>query len=444
MVMKYRYIKQIGQGGFGIVDEVEDEVGNRWARKTFHIFQENAFSEAYQNTLKKRFNREAETQQTYSQLTPHIVKVIDAFPDADPPYYIMPLADSSLENDIEQNKNLGGEFINALSDIMAGVAFLHDNGLFHRDLKPSNVLRFGNLYAIADFGLVSFGENKKTRLTESGVANKNRDNYTAPEILNDLKKAGKQSDIFSLGCILHDFVGKRNRTPGSTIKERHKWGNIMQICTETDPQKRFKNVADLREEIFATDKTLFSATDDIVQNYASILTKNKPEKITSKQWREIVNYIEAGQDVTEDDSLLELLSSEHISYLINNYDDIANSLGKTYATWIKESRFRFSACDGLAVRLLQFYDGCEMDVKIDCLMALLIMGTSHNRWFVENQFVRKVSKKMDDSIARRLAVQFSAEREIVCPAIEHLKESINFSVDNLHPFLSEKIADICR
>jgi serine/threonine protein kinase len=33
--MKYKKIKEIGEGSFGVVDKVKDSKGREWARKTF-------------------------------------------------------------------------------------------------------------------------------------------------------------------------------------------------------------------------------------------------------------------------------------------------------------------------------------------------------------------------------------------------------------------------
>lgn len=77
-------------------------------------------------------------------------------------------------------------------------------------------------------------------------------------------------------------------------------------------------------------------------------------------------------------------------------------------------------------------------------MALLSMGTSHNRWFVERKFTRLASPEMDENLAKRLAVQFRIGGGEVCDQIDHLEKSINFDRADFHPALVRALADICK
>ncbi len=49
---------------------------------------------------------------------------------------------NSLASDIEADRTLGGEFMECIMDIIAGLEELHSMRIYHRDLKPANVLRF--------------------------------------------------------------------------------------------------------------------------------------------------------------------------------------------------------------------------------------------------------------------------------------------------------------
>jgi hypothetical protein len=76
-------------------------------------------------------------------------------------------------------------------------------------------------------------------------------------------------------------------------------------------------------------------------------------------------------------------------------------------------------------------------------MALLLMGTSHNRWYVERMFVSLCSANLEEAVAKRLAIEFRASDEKVCRAISHLERSIHISRTTLHPLLAHTLGEIC-
>jgi eukaryotic-like serine/threonine-protein kinase len=153
-----KFVKNKGSGGFGNVDIMEDANGNRYARKTFSVNQPGGLSPEMTENVKKRFIREAQIQSKINH--PNIVSVHSMDIASDPPSYIMELATSTLAEDIAVDKSLGGNYLSAVMDILAGLEELHSMATTHRDLKPQNVLRFNGRYAISDFGLVSLKETQ--------------------------------------------------------------------------------------------------------------------------------------------------------------------------------------------------------------------------------------------------------------------------------------------
>jgi hypothetical protein len=99
-----KYIDHIDDGGFGNVDLVETENGARFARKTFSKNQPLT-DDMLKNVL-KRFGKEVRVQKNI--IHPNIVPIIDFDLDVDPPYYLMPVADSSLSKDLAKDKTIGG------------------------------------------------------------------------------------------------------------------------------------------------------------------------------------------------------------------------------------------------------------------------------------------------------------------------------------------------
>ncbi|XVE82373.1 hypothetical protein DITRI_Ditri15bG0143000 [Diplodiscus trichospermus] len=93
----------------------------------------------------------------------------------------------------------GRKFFQQLID---GVSYCHNKGVFHRDLKLENVLidAKGNI-KISDFGLSALPQH----IREDGLLHTTcgSPNYVAPEILANRGYDGATSDIWSCGVILY-------------------------------------------------------------------------------------------------------------------------------------------------------------------------------------------------------------------------------------------------
>ncbi|KAG2616249.1 CBL-interacting protein kinase 17-like isoform X1 [Panicum virgatum] len=86
--------------------------------------------------------------------------------------------------------------------LIDGVSYCHEKGIYHRDLKPENVLvdRKGNI-KISDFGLSALPQH----LGNDGLLHTTcgSPNYIAPEVLQNRGYDGSLSDIWSCGVILY-------------------------------------------------------------------------------------------------------------------------------------------------------------------------------------------------------------------------------------------------
>lgn len=114
--------------------------------------------------------------------------------------------------------------------IVAGVDFIHLNGLIHRDLKPSNIFLVGTRQIkIGDFGLVTFLEHKENRTKSVGTIT-----YMSPEQVSSLGY-GNEVDIFALGLILAELLHVC-RTRYETLKmfERLKDGNPPEVFDDKE------------------------------------------------------------------------------------------------------------------------------------------------------------------------------------------------------------------
>jgi serine/threonine protein kinase len=98
------------------------------------------------------------------------------------------------------------------------VKYLHSAGVIHRDLKPSNLLVNHDCdLKICDFGLArGYQEAQDAQLTEYVVTR----HYRAPEVMTNAKRYDAQIDVWSVGCIFAELLGRKPLFPGSDYLEQ--------------------------------------------------------------------------------------------------------------------------------------------------------------------------------------------------------------------------------
>lgn len=357
-------------------------------------------------------------------------------------------AAASLQDDLDADKTLGGRWPRAIADIVAALDELHRMGIYHRDLKPQNVLRFqkpggapsDDWFAVSDFGLVAMNESRLSVLTTTGMA-KGTDYYTAPEITSDLRQASPQSDIFSLGCIIHEMVGLKPRVPCSEIRESGEYGAILRNCTRQDPRRRFRSVRSVLDALVTISSPAPALSTAVSNNFGRQLRAG--EVLDEGAGKALVDFVEDHEEEQEAGAVLGILSGEQMAGLATGFPDVADRLGSVYARWALSGTFNFESCDRIANVLEVLAATTSYETRADALMAMLQLGTSHNRWYVERMFCRLSSSQMDETLARRLSVEFRATGPDICDTISNLESSISTTRANLHPILVQTLNEIC-
>ena len=95
--------------------------------------------------------------------------------------------------------------------LLRGCLYIHSSNIIHRDLKPSNLLLNKNCdLKICDFGLARGYEETTTTLTECVVTRW----YRAPEVILNASHYTNALDVWSIGCIFAELLGRAPLFPG--------------------------------------------------------------------------------------------------------------------------------------------------------------------------------------------------------------------------------------
>ena len=191
---KYRVEKLLGEGNFGAVYRVRDQILNEVvAIKRLHNPENRAAYEREIKVLAKlRKGPYILTFQGYDfDETGAMVLVMEY------------MADGSLEQVLTKEGPLSeANALILLRQMAEALVFSHgfENPILHRDIKPANILKHGNDWYLGDWGIAGVKEGSNTKGAGTFL-------YNAPEVFDG--KRYPESDIYSLGMTLfHALTGE--------------------------------------------------------------------------------------------------------------------------------------------------------------------------------------------------------------------------------------------
>lgn len=127
-------------------------------------------------------------------------------------YIITDLMETDMHRVIYSRQELSDEHIQYfIYQVLRGVLNMHSALVIHRDLKPSNLLLNKNCdLKICDLGLARGFDCKDNMLTEYVVTRW----YRAPEVILNASEYDHAIDIWSIGCIFAELLGRAPLLPG--------------------------------------------------------------------------------------------------------------------------------------------------------------------------------------------------------------------------------------
>jgi serine/threonine-protein kinase len=260
---RYRILRQVGRGGFGVVvlavDEmVRDEIILKFLAA--HVAGDSSAVERFKHELR------------YARKITHenVIRIYDIISFGTSLGISMEYFPShSLATEIgRQPSKSERRWIGLLRQICAGLAEAHRAKVVHRDLKPGNVLiNNEDQVKIVDFGLSAAANPGASRLTRSGLVI-GTPTYMSPEQIRGGALDGR-SDIYSLGVLMYELFTGRPPYAGPdpmAILFQHLEGNappprqqnsdlspeiesVIQRAMAVDPKNRFPSAMALSEEL---------------------------------------------------------------------------------------------------------------------------------------------------------------------------------------------------
>jgi serine/threonine-protein kinase len=198
----YRVIRELGEGGTGIVFEVAGEQDARFALKWLSV------KASRNQSYVQRFRREAKAAATMNH--PNIVHVHETGEHEKRPYILMDFIGGKTAKQIidEEGKLSVQKTLEVGTSVAAALQYAYKQSFIHRDIKPENILLTPEgRTKLTDLGLAKNIEDD-IRVTESGTGI-GTPYYMAPEQSTDAAHSDYRADIYSLGItMLHMMTGR--------------------------------------------------------------------------------------------------------------------------------------------------------------------------------------------------------------------------------------------
>jgi serine/threonine protein kinase len=219
---EYVEIREIGQGGSGIVHLTESTGGQVFAIKVLR-HQLIPDKNNRKSVRLSRFRNELGFLK--NNVHPNIIKVLDygcmiihseiiekgsiKKIQKEVPFFVMKYYPTNLRKIVSSEILLPEKALEYFLCLMNGMQKVHQRRIWHRDLKPENILidPAKSSLVIADFGIAHFSEAELLTTVKTERADRLANfQYAAPEQRKRDAIVDHRADIYSLGLILNEML----------------------------------------------------------------------------------------------------------------------------------------------------------------------------------------------------------------------------------------------
>jgi serine/threonine protein kinase len=400
---KYRYVKDLGKGGFGKVflakeERSENLVAIKQLKNEDKARQDDII---YEMQMVSKFNH------------PNIVLYKHHFVQDDLLYIVMEYCPLGSIRDLMRKEKITSTFVwKWMSELTETLQLVHEKEIIHHDIKPDNIL---------------FTENRTIKITDFGVANTGAGtrSFMSPEALGWETGAVKDArvDIYALGVTLLELLTERNPFFGKSaeeIIELHdlkdfgitglpNWQQeIILKAIAKIPEQRFQSMKDFNEAIQAQSVPIIF-DKEVIQ--AGDLAERAERFLQRKKWHSAFSLLEYAERTLKPNVNILLqkgkyhLMAQHIELAKSYFEqalkwnprlDVQKELGwinlelQNYPTAISllSDHLHRNPSDYEAYNLLMqcYYETNRYEPAMD-LARILLDVDPNNRCFVSNYYI---------------------------------------------------------
>ncbi|HEX8795518.1 MAG TPA: protein kinase [Polyangiaceae bacterium] len=216
---KYRIIRTIGEGGWGVVFEGENI--RTFKRVAIKVLRPHS---GLTKDIIQRFEREAQAAGRIG--SEHIVEVYDLGSLDDGTHYMVMelLTGEELSSRLKVGPMEGVSVARFTLQLLDGLKAAHEAGILHRDLKPENLFlvptRTGEEFVkILDFGISKFNANGPQHNATMTGAVLGSPCYMAPEQARGLKQVDPRTDLYAVGTLMFESLTGRVPFTGDNFND---------------------------------------------------------------------------------------------------------------------------------------------------------------------------------------------------------------------------------
>ena len=271
---RYRIIRVLGCGGFGITYEaINENTNGRVAIKEFYnrnymgrinkdiVLTDGEMQVPFQKA-KERFLREARRLRDYSS-EPGVVHIRNYFEQNNTAYIVMEyIGGISLQDYFDRKGRIeAGRLFQLLYPLMVTLEKIHKSGVVHRDISPDNIKFTDDPDGVAGIKLIDFG-SARDYMDDRTYTIELKEGYAPPEQYSGHEQ-GPWTDIYALCAVLYCGITGQKPIRSSIRKMKDELLMPSQMGIAIDPklekilkkglnierEKRYQNLEELLTEL---------------------------------------------------------------------------------------------------------------------------------------------------------------------------------------------------